>query len=275
MSVASQPEDMARAHRRIEAILRARHVPPETVHDCTLAAEEVMANIAEHAYAGQSGLAQVEIRLLEEEIQLRFEDAGPPFNPLEQPAPDLDAPLAARPVGGLGILLIRHLVDRCAYAREGSTNVLTMSRQRPLEPRGEALGATDGWGKEGTAELELEITEEDSGGWRVTLRGRLDTATAPELETALAPLLDSTAVSTLTFQLDGLGYVSSAGVRCLVRAHRLIAGRGGRMTIVGPRPPVRGILELLKVLPPEDILPRDPGRDTHPRAARPTVRERS
>ena len=139
LAVAGGPEEVARAQRRIEAILRARGVPLETVHDCTLVAEEALANIVEHAYAGQSGLAHVEIRLLAEEIRLRFEDTGPPFNPLEQPVPDLDAPIAARGVGGLGILLIRHLVDRCEYAREGQVNVLTASRRRPPEPADGAL----------------------------------------------------------------------------------------------------------------------------------------
>ena len=134
LAVASEPEGVARAQRRLEAILRAREVPLETVHDCALVTEEVLANIVEHAYAGQSGLAHVEIRVLAEEIRLRFEDTGPPFNPLEQPAPDLDAPIAARGVGGLGILLIRHLVDRCEYSRDGETNVLTASRRRPPAP---------------------------------------------------------------------------------------------------------------------------------------------
>ena len=115
------------------AILRARDVPAPTVHDCVLAAEELLTNIATHAYGGQPGReARVEIRLLPEEIQIRFEDAGPPFNPLEQPAPDLEAPLATRPVGGLGILLVRQLVDRWEYAREGATNIVTAA----LRPAG-------------------------------------------------------------------------------------------------------------------------------------------
>jgi anti-sigma regulatory factor (Ser/Thr protein kinase) len=105
-------------------------VPIETVHDCALVAEEVLANIVEHAYAGQPGRAAVEVRLASEEIRLRFEDTGPPFNPLAQPPPDLDAPIAARGVGGLGILLIRQLVDACEYTREGGTNVLTARRRR-------------------------------------------------------------------------------------------------------------------------------------------------
>jgi sigma-B regulation protein RsbU (phosphoserine phosphatase) len=131
LSVTAEPEGVARAQRRIEAILRARGVPLEIVHDCALVAEEVLANIVEHAYAGQPGQASVEVRLLADEIRLRFEDTGPPFNPLDQPQPDLDAPLTARRVGGLGILLIRHLVDTCEYVREGGVNVLTATRRRP------------------------------------------------------------------------------------------------------------------------------------------------
>ena len=53
--------------------------------------------------------------------------------------------------------------------------------------------------------LAIEITDQGPGGRRVTLRGRLDTLTAPQLETALAPLLDSSAVTSIAFGLDGAG----------------------------------------------------------------------
>ena len=64
LSVSGASEDVARAQRRIEGILLARDVPAPTVHDCVLATEEVLANIATHAYRGRpGGEAGVEIRL--------------------------------------------------------------------------------------------------------------------------------------------------------------------------------------------------------------------
>jgi anti-anti-sigma factor len=255
LSVPGTPGDVTRAPRQIEAILRARNVPAPTVQDCVLAAEEVLANIATHAYGGQpGGEARVEVRLLPEEIQLRFEDTGPAFNPLEQPAPDLEAPIATRRVGGLGIFLTRQLVDRCEYVREGSANVLTMHHRRPAAATGEVSPEVQEPIAGGRAmALAIEITDQGPAGRRVTLRGRLDTLTAPQLETALAPLLDSPAVTSLAFWLDWLDYVSSAGIRCFVRAHKAIVGRGGRVVIVNPQPAVRKVLEIVKALPPEQV----------------------
>lgn len=255
LSVSGAPEDVARAQRRIEGILLARDVPAPTVQDCVLATEEVMANIATHAYGGRPDCeAGVEIRLLPEEIQIRFEDAGPPFNPLEQPAPDVEAPIATRRVGGLGIFLVRQLADRCEYVREGSTNILTVHYHRPAAAPREAFTQVQEPLTGGvTMALAIEITDQEPGGRRVMLRGRLDTLTAPQLETALAPLLDSSAVTSIAFGLDGLEYISSAGIRCLVRAHKALGARGGRVVIVNPQPVVRKVLEIVKALPPEQV----------------------
>jgi anti-anti-sigma factor len=256
---------VARAQRRIEGILLARDVPAPTVQDCVLATEEVMANIATHAYGGRPGCeAGVEIRLLPEEIQIRFEDAGPPFNPLEQPAPDVEAPIAARGVGGLGIFLVRQLADRCEYVREGATNILTVHYHRPAAAPREAFTQlqeplTGG----GAMALAIEITDQEPAGRKVMLRGRLDTLTAPQLEAALDPLLDSSAVTSLAFGLEGLEYISSAGIRCLVRAHKALGARGGRVAIVNPQPVVRKVLEIVKALPPEQVFGSDAELDAY------------
>jgi sigma-B regulation protein RsbU (phosphoserine phosphatase) len=274
LSVSGAPEDIARAQRRIEGILLARDVPAPIVHDCVVATEEVLANIAMHAYGGRpSGEAGVEIRLLPEEIQMRFEDAGPPFNPLEQPAPDVEAPIAERGVGGLGIFLVRQLADRCEYVREGSTNVLTVHHRRPaVAPREAFTQVQEPLAKGGAMALEIEITDQEPGGRRVALRGRLDTLTAPQLETALAPLLDASAVTSIAFALDGLEYISSAGIRCLMRAHKALGARGGRVAIVNPQPAVRKVLEIVKALPSEQVFGSDAELDAYLNAMQRKVR---
>ena len=56
-------------------------------------------------------------------------DAGAPFDPTAAPAPDVGAPLEARPIGGLGLLLVRRSVDALAYARVDGHNVVTLERR--------------------------------------------------------------------------------------------------------------------------------------------------
>jgi anti-anti-sigma factor len=111
--------------------------------------------------------------------------------------------------------------------------------------------------------LAIDITEQGPGGRRVKLQGRLDTLTAPQLETALAPLLDSTAVTSIAFALDGLEYMSSAGIRCLMRAQKALGARGGKVAIVNPQPAVRKVLDIVKALPAEQVFGSDAELDAY------------
>jgi serine/threonine-protein kinase RsbW len=63
------------------------------------------------------------------ELVAEVEDDGRPFNPLLHPAPDLTVPLEERPVGGLGIHLVRNLMDSLAYHREQDHNRLVMTKR--------------------------------------------------------------------------------------------------------------------------------------------------
>jgi serine/threonine-protein kinase RsbW len=63
-------------------------------------------------------------------IELVVEDGGPAFDPLQQATPDLEAALDDRPVGGLGIHLVRQMMDEVAYQRTGQRNRLTMRKHR-------------------------------------------------------------------------------------------------------------------------------------------------
>src|SRR5262249_21306348 len=127
LSISSTPEALAGAQRRIDGILHARQVPDPTIHDCSLAVEEVLTNIARHAYEGSGeGKIYLEVRLYPDGTRLRFVDPGPSFTRLEQRLQDSVVPLAERPLGGHGIVLVRGLVEGCEYSREGESNVLTL-----------------------------------------------------------------------------------------------------------------------------------------------------
>ena len=68
-----------------------------TADELQVAVEELLTNVMTHAYGNAPGhQADVGLRLLPEEIWIRLEDAGAPFNPFEAPAPDLEALWAER-----------------------------------------------------------------------------------------------------------------------------------------------------------------------------------
>jgi len=88
---------------------------------------------------------------------------------------------------------------------------------------------------------------------RVALRGRLDSITAPKLDAELAPILETAAVTSLVFQLDGLEYISSAGIRSIIRARKAVEGRGGTVAIVNAQPAVRKVFDIVKALPADQV----------------------
>ncbi|MDW5562819.1 MAG: ATP-binding protein [Methanomassiliicoccus sp.] len=97
----------------------------ERMTDLLVAAEEAFTNVAEHAYDGP-GSVEVSVEVEGMAIYLTFRDHGKPFDPLNVPPPNLNEAPEGRVVGGLGIHLMRSLVDDVRYCREAGTNVLVM-----------------------------------------------------------------------------------------------------------------------------------------------------
>jgi len=98
--------------------------------------------------------------------------------------------------------------------------------------------------------MTLKITVRETGTPTITLVGRLDTNTAPELDKALDALLMKKGISRVVFDLEGLEYLSSAGIRCFVRARKILEPAGGRVAVVNPQPAVQKVLDIVKAIPP-------------------------
>jgi anti-anti-sigma factor len=96
--------------------------------------------------------------------------------------------------------------------------------------------------------MPLEIVAAPSNPSTLVLSGRLDSSTAPELEAVLDRVLKN-APPRLVFDLSKLDYLSSAGIRCFVRARKALEPGGGKVAIVNPQPAVRKVLEIVKAVP--------------------------
>jgi anti-anti-sigma factor len=101
--------------------------------------------------------------------------------------------------------------------------------------------------------LDIQLANEGGGHRRVRLAGRLDTVTAPELDARLAPLLGDPAVTAVILDLAALEYISSAGIRCVVKARKALEGREGTLALVNLQPPVQKVFDIVKALPPNQI----------------------
>ena len=92
-----------------------------------MCAEEIYANISFYAYGQNSGFIKSEIfNNNGKEIIFKFTDEGMPYNPLEKPDPDISLPPEQRPVGGLGIFMVKEMANDVNYKRMNDKNVLTL-----------------------------------------------------------------------------------------------------------------------------------------------------
>jgi anti-anti-sigma factor len=105
--------------------------------------------------------------------------------------------------------------------------------------------------------LDIEITEVGHGGRRVALWGRLDTETAPALDERLGLLFASPAVTATLFDLGGLEYIGSAGIRVLVKTRKTLEARGGAVAVAHLQPAVRQVFDIVKALPSTDVFATD------------------
>jgi len=103
---------------------------PQRLMQLQLAVEEAVVNICEYAYEVPPGEFTVRIRPESSRFVVEIVDEGVPFDPLNVKEPDLRAGVADRPIGGLGILLVRRVMDEVSYRRDGSHNILTLVIKR-------------------------------------------------------------------------------------------------------------------------------------------------
>jgi serine/threonine-protein kinase RsbW len=122
--------DIERMCRLVRQFGELHDVPSRTLYAVNLALDETVTNIVQYAYDDPRG-KELLVRLEVSGNELRGDvvDEGRAFNPLEAAVPDLAAPLPDREPGGLGIHLVRSLIDRLSYRREDGKNVLTMSKR--------------------------------------------------------------------------------------------------------------------------------------------------
>ena len=126
-------EELSRLSAWINQLAEQLQISANGAFRLDLALTETVTNIIEHAYQG-SKEHQITITLLHQqnEVKIRVEDDGRPFDPLQQPEATLPSRLEDVEAGGLGIHLIRNYTDECYYRRDGDRNLLTLVFNKKL-----------------------------------------------------------------------------------------------------------------------------------------------
>ena len=122
--------EIERLNRLVRQFGELHEIPSRTLYAVNLALDEVVTNVVLYGFESSAG-QEVAVRVETVGSDLRSEvvDGGREFNPLSAPVPDLTVALEERALGGLGIHLVRSLMDRVEYRRENAKNVLTMRKR--------------------------------------------------------------------------------------------------------------------------------------------------
>jgi serine/threonine-protein kinase RsbW len=124
----TRPSSIAVVHDFVDRYLSS--LDPDRLSDVHIIADELASNIEKYAYGTDTGPYLVRLGMDDRCLEMDFEDAGKEFDPtliMEVPADGHDH----RPVGGLGILLVKKLADKIRYSRCAGKNITTVTMHIP------------------------------------------------------------------------------------------------------------------------------------------------
>lgn len=127
MELEARTEKLYELLENIETDLEQAGCPPEKRTVAAICAEEIFVNIASYAYGAETGVALIEEEIGKGHITLCFQDRGQPYNPLEREDPDTSLSAQEREVGGLGVYMVKNMMDAVAYEYTDGWNRLTMT----------------------------------------------------------------------------------------------------------------------------------------------------
>ncbi len=132
LRIETRREELRRLDAAVEKLAQAEGWPPDLVFQIKLVLEELAINILNHGHDdGRSHEIEIELTSNTDALTIEITDDGRPFDPLtDAPPPDLDSAIEDRVPGGLGIHLVRSMMDELRYRREQDKNRLTLIKRR-------------------------------------------------------------------------------------------------------------------------------------------------
>ena len=120
--------ELERLRQAVAEFGERHNLPKDVIFNVNLALDEILTNVICHGY-GDSEEHDISVRLFleQEKLTVEVEDDARPFNPLEASEPDVDQSLEERPIGGLGIYLVRQMMDELEYRRGNDKNHLILA----------------------------------------------------------------------------------------------------------------------------------------------------
>jgi len=122
-------DELQAVNNELEQFGESQDLAPDLMFNLNLVLEEVLTNIIFYGYDDSAThVIELNINLKSEIIEIEIIDDGKPFNPLERPDPNVNKSLDERQIGGLGIFLVKKIMDKAEYFRRENKNILILQK---------------------------------------------------------------------------------------------------------------------------------------------------
>ena len=130
MVVEARLENLDKVNDFVQNSISSFDCSKKSIMQLGVIVEEIFVNIASYAYPEQVGDVQVQIEVSQSPtaITLTFIDGGIKYNPLEVADPDLELSVEERGIGGLGIYLVKKMVEKISYNYTDEKNILSITK---------------------------------------------------------------------------------------------------------------------------------------------------
>jgi serine/threonine-protein kinase RsbW len=220
----------------------AAFLDEDSVFHCQMAVDEACTNIIEHAY-GEEDTGNIEIVCLVEPARctIRIVDHGKPFDPMLVPEPKATTNLEDIRPGGIGLHLMKQLMDevRFEFTEQGNTLTMVKTSPKPAVVPSSSL---------------IKVRQDKRGITIFRPKGQVDSMAAGELDTTMSEVIGKGNFQVIVDMAD-VTYISSRGLKALVSGWRKCQDRGGQFAICSVAPRVQSIIDTIGFNQIFDIYP--------------------
>ncbi|WPZ34635.1 ATP-binding protein [Thalassobaculum sp. OXR-137] len=127
---ANRSEELDRIAGELGRFAEENDLPMRSAMHLDMSVEEIVSNVIKYGFdAGdiRDDAVSIDLTLEDDRLAIRIADSGRPFDPLaDAPLPDIDASVEDRPIGGLGVHIVKTVMAEVRYTRAGDRNILDM-----------------------------------------------------------------------------------------------------------------------------------------------------
>ncbi len=135
LRITAHRKDLAGMRAFVENAANGEQVDQEALADLLLALNEALTNIILHGYQDQPGRIEIEVGYQNCDLSVQIRDWSPAFDPAAIPPPDLSIPLELRPLGGMGVHMMRSFTDKMSYGPgPNGSNELVLLKNNVKKP---------------------------------------------------------------------------------------------------------------------------------------------